>query len=534
MQKFSFSMAILFSFTFLSAQVPQWSTDIAPILYENCTVCHHQGGLAPFSLIHFSEAYTQRLNIINAISTGEMPPWPPDADYVHFKGERYLTSNQVTKINAWVTAGAPSGDTTTAPSIPVYLNGASLDNMDASLKCPPFTVPQYNGDLYQCFVVPTGLSQNEFMTAIDVIPGNPSIVHHVLIYEDTSSTHDARQLDDQSPTVPGYTSFGGPGVSKANLIGGWVPGTTPNVYPAGLGVPLHKGSDLVVQIHYPYGSAGKTDSTKINIRLSTGSLRSVFIAPPLNHEFSITEPLSIPANSTKTFEELYTIPTNFPIQGISLLNVAPHAHLICKDWLVFAKTPAGDTIPLIKINNWDFHWQGFYTFQKLIFIPIGSTLFGYATYDNTANNPHNPNSPPQNIHVGEATTDEMMLVYFSYLIYQPGDENMVLDSTILNSQPTGIAEPKGANSLISTLQLYDAVPNPAKAETSVSYYLPETSNATLSIYDLNGRLVKTLSVPGNEGINTVSVNTSELANGDYLMSLLSNKGIKSKRLVVLK
>lgn len=534
MKKVSILALGLFFLHHLPAQSPQWNSDIAPILYENCTVCHHEGGLAPFSLTHYSDAYAKRLSIITAISTGEMPPWPPDADYVHFKGERYLTNTQVTKINAWVTAGAPSGDTTTAPAVPVYLNGSSLDNMDATLKCPPFTVPVYNGDLYQCFVVPSGLLQNEFMTAIDVIPGNPSIVHHVLIYEDTSSTHDAQQLDAQTPAVPGYTSFGGPGVNKANLIGGWVPGTTPNVYPSGMGVPLHKGSDIIVQIHYPYGSAGKTDSTKINIRLSTGSLRSVFIAPPLNHAFSITEPLIIPANTTKTFEEIYTVPTNFPIQGISVLNVAPHAHLICKDWLVFAKTPSGDTIPLIKINNWDFHWQGFYTFQKLLFIPIGSTLFGYATYDNTGNNPHNPNSPPQDIHVGEATTDEMMLVYFSYLIYQPGDENMILDSTLLNSQPTSIAGPTGANPLISTMQLYDAVPNPAAGETSVSYYLPETSSASLEIYDLSGRLVKTQNVPGNPGLHSVSVNTSELANGDYLISLLGSKGIKSKHLIIAK
>lgn len=114
------------------------------------------------------------------------------------------------------------------------------------------------------------------------------------------------------------------------------------------------------------------------------------------------------------------------------------------------------------------------------------------------------------------------------------DENMILDSTLLNSQPTSIAGPTGANPLISTMQLYDAVPNPAAGETSVSYYLPETSSASLEIYDLSGRLVKTQNVPGNPGLHSVSVNTSELANGDYLISLLGSKGIKSKHLIIAK
>jgi len=173
-----------------------------------------------------------------------------------------------------------------------------------------------------------------------------------------------------------------------------VPGQMPSIYPAGMGVTLHKNSRLVLQIHYPAGSAGKTDSTKLNIKLSTASLRSVFIQPPLNHGPNLVNgPLAIPANATKTFYSEYTIPNNLPVQGVSLLNVAPHAHLICKSWLVYGETPAGDTIPFIKINDWDFHWQGFYTFQKLIFFPKGSTFHGVAFYDNTSNNPHNPSNP---------------------------------------------------------------------------------------------------------------------------------------------
>ena len=136
----------------------------------------------------------------------------------------------------------------------------------------------------------------------------------------------------------------------------------PKVYPAGMGVKLHANSRIVLQIHYPDGSDGKTDSTKINFKLSTGNLRQIFINPPLNYGPNLVNgPLRIEPESVKTFQSRYTLPSNVPYLGVSLLDVAPHAHLICKSWLVFATTPQDDTIPLIKINSWDFHWQGFYT-----------------------------------------------------------------------------------------------------------------------------------------------------------------------------
>ncbi|HLP20535.1 MAG TPA: T9SS type A sorting domain-containing protein, partial [Chitinophagales bacterium] len=437
--------------------------------------------------------------------------------------------------NAWVSGGTPAGDTANAPAPPVYNNGSLLNGVDMVIQIPAFTVPaNVNYDLYQCFTIPTNLSQDQFMTAVEAIPGNPSIVHHILIYEDTTSSQQSLLLDNNTPE-PGYTSFGGPGVNNAALVGGWVPGQMPSIYPNGMGVTLHKNSRLVLQIHYPAGSAGKTDSTKLNIKLSTAALRPVFIQPPLNHGMSMTDgPLSIPANSSKTFHTEYTIPTSYPIQGVSLLNVAPHAHLLCKNWLVFGKTPAGDTIPFIRINDWDFHWQGFYTFQKLIFFPKGSTFYGVATYDNTANNPHNPSSPPQNVHAGESTTDEMMLVYFSYLIYQQGDEDMVLDSTILEPAPTAIDDPKSVEGFVSTAQLYDAMPNPANNETRITYYLPAATKVELKVYDLTGKLVDEIQATGNNGFNSTVYNTAKLQPGNYLYSLNVGGIVKTKQLSVVK
>jgi len=527
---FLFSIALVTA----NAQTLNWSNDIAPIFYQNCTGCHHQGGLAPFSLLDYSTAYSQRLNISNSVSSKTMPPWPPDAHYRRFANERILSYNDIIKINSWVANGAPMGDTTQAPAKPVYTNTSALGIPDLSVRIPNYTVPStQSNDIYQVFVIPSSLLQTKFITALEVIPGNASAVHHVLVYQDT--TGQAKALDDATPE-PGYTQFGGIGISgQPILIAGWVPGSQPSHMPPNMGIKLYANSDLVVQIHYPMGSANKLDSTRINFKLSNASLRTVALAPILNHMTSLQNgPLYIPANSTKSFTEYFQLPN---IVDVTLLSVAPHAHLINKSWLSYAITPTNDTIPLIKINDWDFHWQGSYAFRNLMKIPKQSKLYGIATYDNTLNNPHNPNNPPQNVSVGESTTDEMMLIYFAYTYYQPGDENTVIDSSALvditDSTSTGVNE-LPANAIVSTPQLYEPVPNPSNNETQFNYFLPEqSSNAIIRIFDLTGRLVEEVKATGNSGFNSVKYSTAGLAKGEYVCNLTVSNVSRSKKLVVV-
>ena len=530
------SCLLIFISVVVKAQNPVWSTDIAPIFYSSCTNCHHQGGLAPFTLLDYETAYAQRFNISNAISSKTMPPWPPDPKYCRFADERILSYSDIIKINAWVSNGAPSGDTLLAPTKPVYTNTSALGTPDLSIRIPDFTVPANQvGDLYQCFVINTSLLQTEFITGIEVLPGNSSIVHHVLLYQDT--TGQAAVLDANS-LGPGYTSFGGIGINGSPiLVAGWVPGSRPSFLPANMGIKLYSGADLVLQIHYPAGSAGKLDSTRINFKMSTGSLRTVSLAPILNHGPALQNgPLFIPANSTKTFNSYYQLPN---LADITLLSVAPHAHLISKSWFSYAVTPSNDTIPFIQINNWDFHWQGSYAFRNLIKVPKQSKLYGVAMYDNTANNPHNPSSPPKDVERGEATTDEMMLIYFAYTVYQPGDENIVVDSSTLvdittpDTVATSVDE-LPTNTIVSTPQLYDPVPNPSNTETQFNYFLPEQSNtAQIKIFDLSGRLVDEIKASGNTGFNSVKYNTANLAKGEYLYSLLVNNVSRTKSLVVV-
>jgi hypothetical protein len=376
--------------------------------------------------------------------------------------------------------------------------------------------------MYKCFVVPSGTSVQKFITGFEAIPGNRGIVHHVLVYADTSGICAA--LDAATPGA-GYTSFGGIGTNKATLLGGWVPGTPPLVFPAGFGVPLLPNADIVIQIHYPAGSQGMVDSTEIHFFFSpTNNVRSVFIDAAINHQSSLLNgPLAIPANQTKTFNARYNVPA--PL-NFSVLGVAPHMHLIGRSIETFAVDPNNDTTELIRINDWNFHWQGFYLFPKIQKISGGSQLFAKAFYDNTSNNPFNPNNPPQNVTVGEATTDEMMLVYFIYTFYQPGDENVIID--------TGMVTSVKNTSYYHGQQILDIFPNPAKDRVIIKTYLEHALTGSIDIVSLDGKLVKTLlpHAPLPEGYKAYPFDVSDLASGIYQVRLRTQEQTTVRKLLV--
>jgi hypothetical protein len=277
------------------------------------------------------------------------------------------------------------------------------------------------------------LTQDRFVKGFEVIPGDATIVHHVLAYSD--NTGKMAQLDAQDP-LPG---FSGGGTSSATLVGAWVPGSIPEFLPSGMGYKLKANCDIVLQIHYPSGSAGKKDKTKIKFYFANGTnLREVSNVPVLNHITNITNgPLFIPANTTKTFFEEYSLPA---IAKISVLGVAPHMHLIGRSIKCYAENNINGTIlPLINIPEWDFHWQGSYYFKHPQVVTGNYTLKAEAYYDNTDNNPDNPSSPPIDVKLGEQTTDEMMLVYFQYLTYAKDDELIDMD-TVLSTKVNQLPE----------------------------------------------------------------------------------------------
>jgi hypothetical protein len=514
------SATCLLAFAGVRAQNVTFSNTIANILYSNCTTCHRQGGLGPFPLQSYNDAYAQRFAIMSDVGAHIMPPWPPDTKYSHFSHERVLSETQISQIKDWVQNDAPEGDVNAEPKPPVFTNNSQLQHIDQTITIPTYTVTSTKDD-YRCFAIHSGLTAGKFVTGIEPMPANHKIVHHILIYYDPSGQ--CMKLDQADPK-PGYVGFGGVGSDNAKLVGAWVPGSQPILFPQGMGVSLPKGGDYVLQIHYAPGSEGQSDSTSVNFQYSTtNNLRQVYLDPVLNHVTDMTNgPISIPAGATKEYHEAY----KSPYDG-SLLAVAPHMHLIGRNIRAYAIGPDKDTIPLIRINNWDFHWQGLYFFPKLIHLKAGSTLYSDAFYDNTTANPNNPNTPPKAISAGESTTDEMMITYFAYLAYQPGDENLVLDSSALHN--SGI--PVSAN----IAENYNIYPNPANRQLNVTFYLDKVTEGSIRLYDMQGRMLKTLTPAAQmqEGRQQFSFDISGLQEGQYLCRLQTKQGALTKKLSVI-
>ncbi len=512
----------------LSSQTPTWSEDVACIVYSHCSSCHNSNGIAPFPLISYNDAFTHRFNISASVTDKAMPPYLPNTSFQHYADENILTTQEINTIAEWVNGGAPEGNPASAPAPPVYSSAEVITNPDLVGKMQPYTIPAMSGsDLYRCFVLTNPQPATQNISSIEVIPGNRAIVHHVLIFQDTSST--PVMLDNNDPGE-GYTSFGGIGSNSAKLIGGWVPGSSVFEFPSGMGMQLNAGARIIIQVHYPVGTTGQTDSTKVNIKFTTQpGVRNVSIQPILNHipapfPGSLQDgPLFIPANTVKTFHSQFTLPLH-----ASLLGVAPHAHLVCTKMKTYGVTTSGDTLPFIDIPQWDFQWQGSHPFQRIIKVPAGTVLYGEATYDNTANNPNNPNNPPQDVSVGEATSDEMMLFYFTYLLYQNGDEDIIIDTSSHKAHYLDCVSDfvSGVNDL-NVMAEIALLPNPAYSQV---IFIASEIMEEIKLFDALGSLVY-FNKP--ESL-TSTIEVGNLSAGIYAATIVCGNGNSTRKLVIQK
>lgn len=512
---------ILLSFTFLfplllTAQT--WSSDIAQIFYNKCTSCHHNGGAAPFSLMTHAEVSPLAAAVYQCVNTGEMPPWPPDNNYQQYQHNRSLSDTEKSKIINWLNNGAQEGNPSLTPPPPIYSSTTFLGNGDLQIQIPTYMSKATTHDDYVCFNIPTNLTQNRIIKAVEVVPGNREIVHHCLIYLDPTSI-------ESTDTIGGNCAS--PSNANTKLITGYTPGATPMILPSldplKLGIDITPGSSIYFAMHYPIGSYGLFDSTKVILHFypeGTTGVRQISAAPLLG-----TYSFNLPANQVSQLSSVYppgasTIPTNF-----SVLSVFPHMHLTGTQIKAYAYKANADTIKFINIPKWDFMWQDFYFFKYLQKVPQGYKLKSEGTYDNTSNNPNNPNSPPQTIYSGFNTTDEMFLTYFHFLPYQNGDETYDLETLISASLNEYALDD---NSSIK------AFPNPFNDQLTLSFPQSIGPNDQLYLYNANGQLqfkieaeigTKELQLGPNEA------SWSTLPNGIYYLSVHQSGQFLSKKLI---
>lgn len=512
---FSTLMFLLFSASQMWAQV-NYSEHVAPIIYENCTVCHRAGEIGPMPLTNFDEVSAWGSMIEYVTSIKYMPPWPADRNFSSFLGETALTDEEIQTLSDWVTAGMPQGDPDAEPALPVFPEGSQVGEPDLVLH---FAEPYvHEGDLtdqYQIIVLPTGLTEDKMIKTIEMRPGNTGIVHHALFAVDETGQG---QIKDAATPEYGFPSFGDFGVDGATEFPqGYVPGAVPRKFHTGIAAPLPAGSDLLLQMHYAPIPTTESDSSTVNIffadegEVIEREVQQLIMLPFFG---TLTNgPFWIPANEVKTFHGTVTVQDK-----VSLMGIFPHMHLLGKDWTVVAVTPEGDTTNLIHIPDWDFNWQRTYFFDKFHVLEPGTVVHAYATYDNTADNPFNPNNPPQGLGWGLGTEDEMYYLPFVFVDYFPGDEDIVLmDDPIASAEDLGLRFPKD--------KLYPIYPNPSSSEITVGFTLAQAEKVNLEIVDMQGRLVKNILTEDfrTAGPHQMRAALGNLPEGMYILNLKSGR-----------
>jgi hypothetical protein len=428
-----------------------YTSDVAPILIKNCIPCHRDGGTAPFNLITYEQVFRKKKTIKEVVQDGIMPPWPADPSYSSFVGEKFLSVEDKQILYNWIDGGAVYGDSSELPEIPNLPKLSALGEPDMTLYLDSILIKGDNLDKFYIVKVPVELNRDKYIRTIEFIAGEHNLVHHLnghlLNYEDGNKRDvkagkrvisieqdpkmfrrdfDSMQLQNDDGSRP----------ERVHSAVNYLPGVIGTVYPEGIGgFPISKKAVIVANdLHYGPIPKTKIDRSHFNLFFTDKKPERPTFEFKLgtNGQSPIIPPLIIEPNEVKTCKTQYRIPSD-----ISVLTVNPHMHLLGTKLIAYAITPEQDTIRLIRIKRWDFRWQYFYTFKKMVKIPAGSMLWVEATFDNTEDNPLNPFSPPRLVKerldktgMGMRATDEMFQFIVTWMPYRNGDENISLEASL--------------------------------------------------------------------------------------------------------
>jgi len=420
-----------------AAEPVTFSETIAPIVYANCVTCHRPGEAAPFSLITYADVKKRGALIATVTKSRYMPPWHAAHGFGDFADERRLSDAQIVLIAEWVKQGMPEGDAARTPKLPKFTDGWYLGKPDLVIEMPVgFELPASGPDIYRNFVVPTSLTEDKWVRAVEFRPSTRKVVHHVLFAYDASGT--TRKLDG----ADGRTGFGGMsaiGIAGAGgnggSLGGWAVGATPAFLPEGVALPLPKGSDIVLQMHFHLTGKPEVEKSVVGVYFADKPPERRLIPIQAPVLFGFGAGIDIPAGEKQfRIEDSLTLPTD-----VRAFSTGAHAHYIAKEMKATATLPDGTKQPILWIPDWDFNWQDRYTYKSPVLLPKGTKIVVSLLYDNSADNHRNPNSPPKRVTWGEESFDEMGAVSLAVQAVRKEDEP-VLQQFIAERVKAAIAQ----------------------------------------------------------------------------------------------
>jgi peroxiredoxin len=364
-----------------------FTKQVSRIVNERCAECHHPGTAAPFSLLSYDDVKNWSEMIKETVTQRRMPPWDADPRYGKFKNDLRMTNEEIETLVSWIDNGAPEGDAKDLPEPRVFAEGWTIDKPDIVFAMPEeFTIKATGTVEYQYFVTPTNFKEDVWVQASEARPGNRKVVHHIIAF-----------IRENGTTAKG--------ISGLPAVGGFAPGEEPQHYPPGVGFKIPAGADIVWQVHYtPTGKVEK-DRSEVGLVLCKeppqraakggGAFNFAFSIPPGAESHQVV--------SSKKFS-----------QDVELMSLMPHMHVRGKDFRYTAQYSDGRTEILLNVPNYDFNWQHRYLFAEPLHIPKGTTIECVAHFDNSADNPANPD-PTKEVRWGDQTWEEMMIGWYSHV-----------------------------------------------------------------------------------------------------------------------
>jgi hypothetical protein len=362
--------------------------DVLPIIQNHCQECHRPAQMAPMPLRTYEETRPWAKAIRDEVLARKMPPWPADPCCGHFANDRSLRAAEIETIAKWVDTGAAKGDSRDAPAEKIWPEGWNLPAHDVELATKPFEVPASGAIEYQYFPIPTGFREDRWVQAVEVRPGNRTVVHHIVVY--------IRE--------PGSTWTRGP--TKTDILTVYAPGSTPDSWPEGMAKLIRAGSDLVLEIHYTPNGKPAVDRTTVALVFAKKAPQKRVLTLQLNNDHFL-----IPAG-----EKDYRVTAwgSIPNDAL-LLSLFPHMHLRGKSFLFALNDTENGFRTLLNVPNFDFFWQLSYRLKTPIPLKKGTRIECWGTFDNSANNPRNPD-PSVDVTYGQQSWEEMMIGFFDIAV----------------------------------------------------------------------------------------------------------------------
>jgi hypothetical protein len=384
-----------------------FTKDVAPILQKNCQTCHRPGEAAPFPLLTYQQARLWAPSMKRVVQQKIMPPWFADPNFGHFSNDRSLTEKEISTIVAWVNAGAPQGDPKDMPTQPNFVEGWGIPKPDVIFELPhAFPVPDSGMIEYQYVILPTGFTEDKWIRAAEARPTDRSVVHHIIAYVREPGSN---YFKDQKPGVffeappPKQDEKTDTSALPSDFLVGYAPGQPAEILRPGQAKLIKAGSDIVLEVHYTPNGKATSDQARLGLIFAKETPKErVLTLSAVNGTFRIP-----PGDPNYRVDATFEVP-----REVKLVGLHPHMHTRGKDFEYRLVFPNGETQTILKVPTYNWHWQLWYNLAEPIILPKGTKIECTAHFDNSPNNPENPD-PTKTVIWGQQNWDEMMVGFFN-------------------------------------------------------------------------------------------------------------------------